>query len=243
MKSLKEQFIWHVVGEAVKRAPAGQVPRIMDLGCGTASYVPSLMEKFPDFEYVGVEPIASSFAAAEENLANIPSAKAHFQLAYDSVPDEKENSFDLVFSLSVLEHVKHLDSFISLSAKYVKTGGLLVHRYDLGHALHTHSLKEKLHVFLGNYIPNVLPERQFVRYVPEPEVRVLYEKNNLKPIDTTYHQAPNHKHFEKFFKDSDTTAVDDLFAWEMKYQSEFKTLPVVEREKLFPAVAVWGEKR
>lgn len=243
MKSLKEQFIGHVVGEAVRRAPAGHTPRIMDVGCGTASYVPSLMERFPNFEYVGVEPIADSFAEAEKNLANVPNAKAHFQLAYDSVPDESEGTFDLVFSLSVLEHVKNLDSFISLSAKYVKSGGLMVHRYDLGHALHPHSLKERLHVIMGNTIPQILPERQFVRYIGVPEVEEHYRNNGVTPIDTTYHQMPSHKKFEKFFKESDTKAVDELFSWEMKHQTEFKKIPEKERELLLPAIAVWGEKK
>ena len=242
MKSLKEQFINYVVGEAVRRAGGARAPRIMDLGCGTASYVPSLMEKYPNFEYVGVEPIAESFAAAEKNLANVPNAKVHFQLGYDSVPNEEDKSFDLVFSLSVLEHIKQLDRFIALSARYVKDGGLLMHRYDLGHALHSHSIKEKLHVFLGNNFPQILPERQFVRYVGVPEVESMYEKNSIKPFDVTYHQMPSHKGFEKYFKELDTDAVEKLFDWEQTYQAEIKTIPEAAREKLFPAVAVWGER-
>ncbi|MCB9815087.1 class I SAM-dependent methyltransferase [Candidatus Nomurabacteria bacterium] len=242
MKSLKEQFIGHVVGEAIKRAPAGRPPRIMDLGCGTASYVPPLVEQCPNFEYVGVEPIEDSYTRAKENLAGVPNAKVHFQLAYDSVPEEKENSFDLVFSLSVLEHVKDLQSFISLSAKYVRRGGLMVHRYDLGHALHTHSLKEHFHVFMGNNFPQLLPERQFVRYVGVPEVEEKFRKAGVTPTDVTYHQMPSHKELEKHFNDSGTTAVDELFAWEIKHQKDFKKITEKDRELLFPAVAVWGEK-
>jgi SAM-dependent methyltransferase len=232
-----------MVKETLARTKGERMPRIMDLGCGTASYVPQLREYIPDFEYIGVEPIESSFKQAVENLQNFPNAKVHFQLGYDEVGDEAVESFDLVFSLSALEHIKQLDRFIALSAKYTRPGGIVMHRYDLGHALHPHSLKERLHVFLGNTFPNILPERKFVRYVGVPEVERLYIDNSLRPTDVTYHQMPNHKAIEKFFKDSKTTLVDDLFAWEMKYQNEIKTLPVTERERLFPAVAVWGEKR
>ena len=242
MNSLKEKFIGYVVDEAVKRAGGARPPRILDLGCGTAGYVPSLMEGCKDFEYVGVEPITTSFAAAEKNLANVPNAKVHFQLGYDSVPDEEEESFDLVFSLSALEHIKQLDRFIALSAKYAKSGALVVHRYDLGHALQPHSLKERLHVLVGNTCPNILPERQFVRYLGVPEVEALYRQSGVKPTDVTYHQMPNHKHLEKFCLDSETSMIDELFAWEMRHQSEFKKIPESEREQLFPAVAVWGEK-
>ncbi len=242
MKSLKEQFITHVVEQAVARSGGVKPPRIMDLGCGTAGYVPQLMERIPNFEYVGVEPIESSFKEAEKNLASVPNAKVHFQLGYDSVPDEADASFDLVFSLSVLEHIKQLDRFIALSAKYACSGGVVMHRYDLGHALHSHSIKDRVHVLLGNNLPGILPERQFVRYVGVPEVESLYEENGVRPTDVTYHQMPDLKHIEKFFKASDTSMVSDFFNWEMKYQDEFKKLPVIDREKLFPAVAVWGEK-
>lgn len=242
MKTLKEQFIESVVDEVVARTGSDRPLRVMDLGCGTAAYAPAFLKKYPNVEYVGVEPIPTSFAAAEKNLAGLPNAKLHFKLGYDEVPDEKEASFDLVFSLSALEHIKQLGRFIALSAKYLKAGGVLMHRYDLGHALSPHSLKERFHVFMGNNFPAILPERQFVRYVGVPEVECLYKESGVNPTKVTYHQMPNHKHFEKFFKTSNSTAVNDLFAWEMKHQSCIREIPERERERLFPAVAVWGEK-
>lgn len=243
MKTLKEQFIEYVVEEVVKRVGENNAPRIMDLGCDTAAYVPALMKRFPKLEYVGVEPITESFKKAQVNLAGIPNVKIHFQLGYDFVPDEIENTFDLVFSLSVLEHIKQLDKFIALGAKYVKSGGMMIHRYDLGHALYPHSLKERLHAFLGGTMPQILPERQFVRYVGVPEVKLCYEKCGVDTIDVTYHQMPNHKSLEKNLRSSDTKVIEELFIWEMKYQPEFKTMSEKDRELLFPAVAVWGKKR
>ena len=231
-----------VIGEGVRRAGEGKTTRVLDLGCGTANYVPSLMTRFPHLEYVGVEPIESSYQAALKNLTEVERAKVHFQLGYDSIPNEAEASFDVVFSLSVLEHIKQLGRFLALGTKYTKAGGMIVHRYDLGHALHTSSLKEWIHVRLGNNLPNLLPERQFVRYLGVPEVKQHYVSQGVTPFAVTYHQMPNHKAFEKYFKNSDTTAVDELFAWEMKFQAEIATIPEPKREKLFPAVAVWGEK-
>jgi SAM-dependent methyltransferase len=242
MKTLKEQFIIAVVEEAVRRSQDGATVRVLDLGCGTANYVPSLVAKFPTIEYVGVEPIDSSYQAALKNLEGIEKAKVHFQLGYDSVPNEAEASFDVVFSLSVLEHIKQLGRFLALGVKYTKSGGLIVHRYDLGHALHTHSLKEWIHVKLGNHFPAILPERQFVRYLAPSEVEGLYEKQGVKVLKTTYHQMSSHKALEKHLKQSETTAIDELFAWEMKHQGCIDKVPQKDKEKLFPAIAVWGEK-
>jgi 2-polyprenyl-3-methyl-5-hydroxy-6-metoxy-1,4-benzoquinol methylase len=239
MKSLKEQFIVAVVGEAVQRASLGSRLRVLDLGCGSAAYVSALLDAFPTIEYVGVEPIEASYKEALHNLAGVSAARVHFQLGYDQITDEQAGSFDVVFSLSVLEHIKHLDSFLALGTKYTRPGGLMVHRYDLGHALHTHSVKEAIHVWCGNHFPIILPERQFVRYVPEPEVRALLEKQGVRVVKTTYHQMPDHKIFEKY-QATDSLAVKELFEWEMKYQKDILNIPVKQREKLFPAVAVWA---
>ena len=242
MMTLKEQFVVEAVREAVELVEQGNTVRVLDLGCGTANYAPVLLKKFPTVEYVGVEPIKASFDAATENLQGIPNTKLHFRLGYDSIPDEEESSFDLVLSLSALEHIKQLERFIALSAKYVKPKGLLVHRYDLGHAVHPHSMKERFHVWLGNNFPQVLPERQFVRYVSEEEVVTIYEKLGVAPMKTTYHQMPNMKALEKMLKETNSTAIDEVFAWEMKHQDTFAMLPTNEREKIFPTLAVWGIK-
>lgn len=241
MYSLKEHFITEVVRQAIKNAPTGQVVRVMDLGCGSASYAKKLLEQFPDVQYVGVEPIDASFKKAQQNLDGVQNVTLHNQLGYDSVPEATEASFDAVFSLSVLEHIKHLDRFIAMSAKYVKQGGLMVHRYDLGHALYSHSVKEWLHVKVGNNFPQILPERQFVRYVPQEEVRELFTKNGVTPTKTTYHQMPNHKSLEKSVINGGDV-VEELFTWEMKHQEVFKNLELSVQEKLFPAIAIWGKK-
>ena len=241
MKSLKELFIGWVVEEAIKRVPAGRPLRVLDVGCGTASYVPGLVEQFPNITYVGIEPIPKSFKKAQEYTKDIAGASVHFGLAYDALEAYEPGSFDLIISLSVLEHVKRLPKFIAFCDQYLASGGLMVHRYDLGHALYSHSWKEWLHVKMGNNIPGVLPEIQFVRYVPEKEVREVYEQHNIKPLKSTYHQMPNHKLLEKNVS-GDETLVQELFDWEVKHQAAFAVLPTETREKLFPAIAVWGEK-
>jgi hypothetical protein len=150
----------------------------------------------------------------------------------------------LVFSLSALEHIKQLPRFLALSAKYVKPGGTLMHRYDLGHALYPHSIKERLHVWLGNTVPSVLPERRFVRYVSSTEVEGLYASLGVAPTKVTYHQMPNLKRLEKGLRDVPGAAavMEEAFEWEMRSQPLIAALPVAERERLFPAVAVWGRR-
>lgn len=240
-----KQFFLERVIEKTRNGDSARPIKLLDFGCGTASYVPALLEHDSFLTYVGIEPIAASFKAAEQNLAGCDRATVHFQLGYDPIPGVDLGTCDAVVSLSVLEHVKHLDTFIAKSAEYLRPGGLLVHRYDLGHALYTHSLKEWIHVRLGNNLPSVLPERQFVRYVPEPEVQALFMKHAVVVTESTYHQMPNLKQLEKWQKAhvSYGDMVSDVYEWEWKYQDVFRAIPTTTREKLFPSVAVWGIKQ
>jgi cyclopropane fatty-acyl-phospholipid synthase-like methyltransferase len=237
--SLKILFVEEIIKAAVAKKP-NQPVKVMDLGCGTAVYMPAILRNYPTVEYVGVEPIESSYKDALKNLAGLPNVRVHLQLGYDEVAGETKETFDLVFSQSVLEHVRQLEAFLALGAQYVMKGGVMVHRYDLGHALYPHSLKERAHVWMGNHFPKVLPERQFVRYVGESEVRTLYTKLGLSHLSSTYHQMPNHKKLEKQKVANLEPAVAELFAWEMKHQAVFASLPLPTRELLFPSVAVWG---
>ncbi len=240
--SLKILFVESIIKTALAKSN-GQPIRILDVGCGTSVYMPDLLRHQPLVTYVGVEPIEASYHEAVKNLAGLTNAAVHLQLGYDTIEGESLASFDLVFSQSVLEHVKQLLPLLSLGEKYLAPGGTMVHRYDLGHSLTPHTLKERFHVYMGNNLPNVLPERQFVRYVPETEVRSLYAELGLKNIRATYHQMRSHKNFEKTGVLGVDLAVRELFDWEAKHQSIFAQIPLPERELLFPAVAVWGEKK
>lgn len=236
----KTFFLEKLIEESGLRAP-----RVLELGCGTARYMPYVLKQFPEMYYVGLEPNTSSYAEAVKNIGSVPQVTLYNRLGYGTIEGVESASFDIVYSISALEHVKDLRAFITMSGTYVKRGGLLVHRYDLGHALYPTSLKERLHAFLGNTVPMILPVDKFVRYVPEHEVTSLCTEVDCVPYKSTYHQMPNHKSLEKIAmgKKALEEAMTELYAWEWKYEKDFSGLPVHVREKLFPAVAVWARKK
>lgn len=236
----KTFFLQKLIEESGLRAP-----RILELACGTARYMPFILKQYPEVSYVGLEPHKASFDKAVKNIGSLPQVTLYNRLGYGDLENTESESFDIVFSISALEHVKNLPAFISMSGKYVKRGGLLVHRYDLGHALYPTSLKERFHAFLGNTVPKILPVDKFVRYVPEHEVVALCSDVDCIPFKSTYHQMPNHKSLEKASVGNISLekAMEELSAWEWKYENEFSRLSVHVREMLFPAVAVWARKK
>src|SRR5690606_22791918 len=110
----KTFFIEKVIGECGGEAAAPL--RLLDLGCGTAAYIPYLLKKFEHLEYVGLEPYGPTFKKAKENVGDHPRARLFNQLGYTDMEGVEKGSFDVVMSMSALEHIKQLDRFIALSA-------------------------------------------------------------------------------------------------------------------------------
>ena len=217
---------------------------MLELGCGTARDSVEPLREHPNWTYVGVEPNQRSFSEARTNIGNLPNVTLYHQLGYGSIGAEAEGSFDIAFSLSALEHVKHLKKFIDMGSRYVKPGGLVVHRYDLGHALFSKSLKERFQVFLGNTFPSLLPEHKFVRYVPLSEVEACMRDSGCEVNGVTYHDMVGHYGFERLAKgDAELErAAERLYAWEHEHAGTIARIPLSDRERLFPAIAVWGRK-
>lgn len=236
----KEFFIEHVAGEL----GVGEATRIVDLGSGQSRNFLPLLERFPKLSYVGVEPRKEDADAARMLLSRFPNVRIYNQLAYEPLPDE--SPFDICVSLSVLEHVKQIDRFLKNSVRLTKSGGYIIHRYDLGHALSPSSLKERLQVFLGNTIPSILPEHKFVRYL-DPDVVVKILEESGAPVERiTYHQMPNHKRFlQTFVADSEEkkALTERILQWELDVSPHLSDMSKTEREALFPAIAVWAQKR
>lgn len=216
--------------------------RMLELGSGNSSAVKKLLEENKRIEYVGIEPSEKAYKEAIKEIGHLSNAKLKKDFGYQILD---ESNFDVSFSLSVLEHVKHLDKFIKTSVKAVKIGGYIVHSYDLGHSLHPSSLKERFQVFLGNVFPFILSEHKFVRYLDPEEVKREMESSGAEVFDITYHQMPNHKLFLKSLK-SESEEADKLCAeiidWEYKVSPLLNNLNKSVREKLFPTICVWGKR-
>ncbi|MBP9771678.1 MAG: methyltransferase domain-containing protein [Candidatus Pacebacteria bacterium] len=216
---------------------------ILDLGSGQSKNFLPFLGRHPHTRYVGVEPSEADARVARMLLAPFPNARVHTQLAYEPLIDE--TPFDVVLSLSVLEHVKRLEHFLANSVAMAKTGGRIIHRYDLGHALHPSSWKERLQVFLGNHVPFVLPEHKFVRYVDPEEVRTMLQRHGARVTAITQHQMPNHKEFLKYFPtntgDMEQLSIS-LLEWESAVAPHLAGIPKKIRERLFPSICVWAVK-
>jgi 2-polyprenyl-3-methyl-5-hydroxy-6-metoxy-1,4-benzoquinol methylase len=223
---------------------SGEIKSICDLGSGKSQNFIELLRRYPHLRYTGVEPSLVATEIARESLAEFKNAKVYNSDGYSPVGDEW-GKFDLVISLSVLEHVKQIDRFLKNSIAAASPGGQVVHRWDLGHAIYPSSLKERLQVWLGNNLPNLLPEHKFVSKLMPSEVIRILESGGVIIESVTYHQMPGHKKFLKQFtqdSEEDAELVKELIMWEMKVSNRLGKMEENIKLKLFPTIAVWTRK-
>lgn len=235
----KEKLIAKII-DSIKGNPS---INILELGSGTSTAIAPLVKKNNNINYHGIEPNIKSHKTAVSNIGWLKNVKLTNSLAYDLGGSA---TYDLCFSLSVLEHVKDLQNFLTQSTKLVKSGGLVVHSYDLGHSLHSGSLKESFQVFLGNYLPWSLSESKYVRYVDIKKVIDHLEKNGVDVYRITYHQMPDHKSLLKSLKSIDKQCMkltSDIVEWEFEISPFLNELDRTLRERLFPTICIWGRKR
>lgn len=214
--------------------------RILDLGCGRALNFLPLLQRYPTISYTGIEPNPTEAALAKQHLAALPLAQVHTALAYTS---SAQGGFDVVVSLSVLEHVKNLERFLAFSVQQAKSGGQIIHLYDLGHSLSPSSLKERLQVWICNrdYLRRLVPETKVARYIDLPQVQRFLDQAGAKLERVTHHNLPDHVRLIKQLPETEVArhlpGLTDL---------ELLLSPLVadqqQREQLFPAVCIWARK-
>lgn len=101
--------------------PSQQKPRLLDLGCGNGTLSHLIAQQ--GYQVVGVEESESGFKEARFNFPD-----CHFIQAsiYDLPYAELENSFDIVISSEVIEHLLYPRELVRAAKKCLKPNGRLI---------------------------------------------------------------------------------------------------------------------
>ncbi len=219
---------------------AGKPVRILEMGCGTAEVIEFALQKFPNITYVGIEPYPPSFQRAKDRLKAYPNATVLEGFGYGEVKHPAlEQPFDIVFSLSVLEHVKQLKKFMDMSIAKARPGGEVIHLYDLGHSLHPGGLKEWVQTRLCSsiFLP-LIPEHKVARYVSSKSVEKMMQDGGCTVDRTTFHNMPNLVQLLKGRMEE--KLMQDIVEFETAH---FEAVAdISQRERLFPSICVWAKR-
>jgi SAM-dependent methyltransferase len=215
--------------------------RVLDLGCGTAETFHAALQRHPNVAYTGVDQDASALAQARATVGRLPNAEFHEGFGEEF----SGQAFDLVISLSVLEHVKHLEPFLAMSVAAARPGGRIVHRYDLGHALTPSSPGERLRVAVARRRPALVPKSRFTTH---PDLAAIVEQLNrlgVRDIEVTQAQMPSLKAAMNVLQRQEDAEAAALVERILDLDAELWTrlgpgLEPAARDRLFPSIAVSG---
>lgn len=216
--------------------------RVLDLGCGDCASVEGALRAYPNVAYVGVEQDKNALARARAALADRPDTLLL------SGPGEgfAGDGHDLVMSLSVLEHVKRLDAFLRASVEAARPGGMVRHRYDLGHALTPSSPGERLRVAVARRAPRLVRTQRFTTYPDLDRIRQTLVGLGLEDVTVSQGQAPSLKQAVNRIDQSSEAAralVADLLEIDRRLWVQLgEQLPRTDRDRLFPSVLVSGRR-
>lgn len=151
--------------------------RIVDLGAGTAANFVPLLHRYPQIEYVGVDPSPVACALAQDALAGcrarIVEARAY---TGDFGPA------DVVASFSVLEHVARRREYLRLVAATLAPDGLAFVNYDSGH-FRRPMLRDRAKNLVGPQLARFGVERYYQSFVHEQEFRALLTDVGLRVLE------------------------------------------------------------
>lgn len=91
-------------------------PKILDIGCNTGTALKCFKENNSNLDLYGLD-------IRDENVEGVTFKEC--DLEKEKIPFE-DNSFDFVYSKSVLEHVFNTDNFVSEALRVLKPGGCFV---------------------------------------------------------------------------------------------------------------------
>ena len=110
-----------LLGARARIAPA---ERVLDIGCGTGTFVRRLLDRNPDQSVAGVDVSGGMLAEAQRKAGAAPNVR-FVQASAEALPFEA-SSFDVVVTASALHYARRPDAVLAEAARVLRAGGRLV---------------------------------------------------------------------------------------------------------------------
>ena len=163
--------------------------RILELGCGFGGFASYLLNKFPNIYITGVNPskVQASYLMDELPIKTPAFSLDRFSLIqkrFDELTesDVSDESFDLVISIGVLEHVSNLSKLFELIARILKPGGKTFHHFIVSRDTIPQFLKAE-DTMMSDYFPggHIWPYAEPMRH-----------DKHLKPVSSWFVNGLNY---------------------------------------------------
>jgi ubiquinone/menaquinone biosynthesis C-methylase UbiE len=154
--------------------------QILDIGCGTGTFVVMAKQLYPSTNIIGLDPDPKALARASQKAAKAR-VSVQFDRGFADVLQYPSASFDLIFSSFMFHHLERSDREKTLRevARVVKPGGLFLlldfESSDSGHGLmHLFHKSERLHDNSADRILALMQRAGFAAYKKLEDVPVFW---------------------------------------------------------------------
>lgn len=165
--TFRDIFQATVIAEVRRRLAGGEAVRVMEVGCGHATWAEEMYRALagPEarIDYVGIDFTPERVELGRRRLARVPSARL---LVADANEFDTHERFDLVLAIEVLQHVdpRRYETWLARWRDWLRPGGAVVvidkERYS------AHALRVRMDLARRRWLPDRL--RRSGYYFPEP---------------------------------------------------------------------------
>lgn len=177
-----QKFDWYYMDEKEEYVYAKEyikdTDKVLEVGCGKGAFVKHITTK----DYIGLDFSENAKKMAEQNGIIIEN-----EMIQDYA-EKYPNSFDVVVSFQVLEHVSDPKSFIEAKLKALKVGGKMIIAVPS---------EDSYLKYITNGILN-MPPHHVTRWRDET-LKFIARKYNLE-LETIYHEKVQEVHKNEFLK-------------------------------------------
>lgn len=172
---------WHPVGYEERALAfmfdqvfaAGNVKSVLEVGCGNSTWLPYLAQKY-NVAVTGIDYSEEGVLLARQQLLHAGVAGKIHHADIFAVNCDEIGTFDLVYSLGVIEHFENTDEVVNILIRFVKQHGLLL--AEVPNLFSIHGLAMRL------YQPEVYSRHRVLRC---NQLQEVYERNGLEDVNVS----------------------------------------------------------
>lgn len=151
--------------------------KVLDVGCGGGIFTESIAKE------------GAVVDAIDLSEKSIETAKHHMQInnldinyeciSLEEIAKHKENHYDCICAMDIIEHVPYPENFITLFSKLLKPEG-----YLFISTINRNIKSYLLAILIGEYLTNLIPKgtHKYENFIKPSELKTMFDKNNLKLI-------------------------------------------------------------
>lgn len=124
-------YVYYHLQKIKNLNPSDQKLKVVDFGSGVTFFPFAVAKMGIDVQCLDIDPVCATDILSATNVVDIGPGKVSFSLIEDDKLPVQKNQIDVVYCISVLEHIDNFESTIEQIVEILKPNGILILTIDL----------------------------------------------------------------------------------------------------------------